>query len=221
MTEATPAALQRFLAAEFERRGWEWDLGEGRGIVEGAVASGRVDPARLAAEVSSTYLQRAGATRAEMAAAIKRALGGFMPRAEPVAPFTLVLNDNRYQLNMARGAQITDSTVNVGGSQVVIGPGANRAEVLAGVSALVRAGFFGDWNGEAAARLAEAIDARDDITFEDVETVVIEAAAAEAEPPEGGHIRGLLGRVAEEGLGGALGTGISAALGWLLKNPPL
>ena len=62
MNDATPGELQRLLAAKFGNRGWEWDLVEGRKIVEAIEKRGEVDPDALAERISSTYLDRNGAT---------------------------------------------------------------------------------------------------------------------------------------------------------------
>ncbi len=227
MSDATPAHLQRLLAGEFERRGWEWDIGEGRRIVEQTVAHGGVDAQRLVRGVSGTYLQRLGATRADMADAIERAVGGRVPRLEEGGSTTLVIHDNRYQLNVGAGARITGSNVNVGGTQINIQPNAEKDEILAGVGALVSAGLTGGWNAEAARQLGSVIDAREDVGLGDVEAAVadvVEAAVAdvvEAEPPEPGRARRLLESISAQGLGGALATGITTVIGALLRNPPI
>ncbi|MEA2393246.1 MAG: hypothetical protein QOJ82_1137 [Solirubrobacteraceae bacterium] len=88
---------------------------------------------------------------------------------------TLVARDNRqYHLSMGPGAQITDSNVNVGGTQINIQPGADRDELLAGVRALVRAGLTGDWDADAARALSRTLEGRDDIEYTDVEEVTAE-----------------------------------------------
>lgn len=221
MNDAPSTELQRLLGSEFENRGWEYDLTVGRELVQEIERSGGVDAAALARTVSSTWLERNGANREDVAAAIERAVGGRTPR--PVEPGTTVLNfDNRsYTLRVDSGGQIAGSQVNVGGTQINIHAGASRDEILAGVGALFRAGLEGDWSPEIAGEMAAAIDARDDIGFEDVEGVVKAAAAATREPPNEGRMRGMLHSITEQGIGGALGTGISAAVGWLLSNAPV
>ncbi|MGH2837905.1 MAG: hypothetical protein ACRDJY_06100 [Thermoleophilaceae bacterium] len=219
MNDATPAAMQRLLAGEFERRGWEWDLAEGRRVVEEIVAHGGVDAQRLARGVSGTYLQRVGATTADMADAIERAVGGRVPRPEAPAPTILVINDHRYSLAMGPGAQITGGALNLGGTQINIQSGTSRDEVLQAVRALVHAGLSGDWNPDAARELGEVLGARDDVALEDVQEVVSELG--EGDPPDQGRIKQMLTDIATQGLGGTLGTGLSSALGALLKNPPI
>lgn len=217
MNAATATELQRLLAGEFERRGWEWDIAESRGIVEAIVGHGAVDAQRLARGVSSTYLQRVGATRGDVADAIERAIGGRVLRPEAREATTLIVNDNRYALSMGPGAQITGgAAVNLGGTQINIQAEASRDEVLKAVGALVRAGLSGDWNPDAAGELGAAIEARNDIALEDVQEVVAEIGDA----PEQGRVNRMLSDIATQGLGGALGTGISSALGALLRNPP-
>jgi hypothetical protein len=219
VTEAAPAVLQRLLAGELERRGWEWNVVEGRRLVEQIVANGRVDAQQLAQGISSTYLERVGAARADMAEAIEHAVGGCVPRPEEHVSTTLIAHDNRYQLNIAAGAQVTSSNVNVGGAQINIKSNAERAEILAGVGALVRAGLIGDWNIGAARELGSVIDAREDIALADIEGTVAEVV--EADPPEPGRARSMIESISAQGLGGALATGITTVIGALVRNPPL
>jgi hypothetical protein len=221
VSSATPAEMQRLLAEEFERRGWQYDLSVGRGIAERAERDGEIDGTKLAGTVSTTWLAKNGVRRGELAAAIGTALTGRTPTSDQPTPTVLNVYGDTYSLHMESGAQITGGQVNVGGTQINIQAGGDRADVLAGVGALIRAGLDGNWNSDAAGALAAAIDARDDIGFEDVEGVVVEVAEAGSEPPDKGRIRGMLRSITEQGLGGALGTGISAGLGWLLRNPPI
>lgn len=216
MNDANPALLQRLLAGELERRGWEWDIAEGRKIVEEIVAHGGVDAQQLAQGVSATYLQRLGATRTDMAEAIERAVGGRVPQPEERTSTTLVIHDNRYQLNMGAEARIMGTNVNVGGLQINIQPNAEKDEILAGIEALVHAGLTGGWNAEAARQLGSVIDAREDVGLADVEAVVAEVV--EAEPPQPGRARRMLESISAQGLGGVLSTGITAVIGALLRN---
>ncbi|MDQ4144179.1 MAG: hypothetical protein M3198_10645 [Actinomycetota bacterium] len=218
MTDATSAELQRLLAGEFERRGWEWDIATGRRIVEEIVGRGAVDAQRLAQGVPRTYLQRVCATRTDLADAIERAVGGRVPRRETGQATLISNNNNNYALNMGPGAQISGGAVNLGGTQINIQSGASRDEVLQAVGVLVQAGLSGDWNPQAAGELGTAIDARSDIALGDVQGVVAEICAADE--PDEGHVKKLLSDIATQGLGGALGTGISSVLGALLRNPP-
>jgi len=222
VSAASPGDIRTMLAAEFEARGWEYDLVTGKAIVERAEEDGRIDPLVLARVVPNGFLQRNGVTRDEVAAAIERAVGNRTPEPSEASPTTVLNVDGRhYSLHVESGGQITGSQVNVGGAQINIQSGVGKEEILAGVDALLRAGLGGDWNPEAARELGAAIDARDDIRFEDVEAVAVEIAETASEPPDEGRVRGMLRSITEQGLGGALGTGISAGLGWLLRNPPV
>jgi hypothetical protein len=210
VSEATPAELQALLAGEFESRGWEYDMTVGADLVGEVERRRAVDPATLAAKVSGTWLARNGATREELTAAIERAIGGRVPRVADGAPVTLILNDNRYQLNMAEGAQIAGSQVNVGGTQINVRADSPKEDVMAGVAELVRAGLRDQWNPQAAGDLAGLVASRGDVTVEDVEAAVQEVVAEESPDPE--RAKGMLRKIAEQGLGGALAVGIVKAL---------
>jgi hypothetical protein len=216
VSEATPAELQALLAGEFESRGWEYDMTVGADLVGEAERRGVVEPAALAAKVSTTWLARNRATRDELAVAIERAIGGRVAVAAEGAPVTLILNDNRYQLNMGEGAQIAGGQVNVGGTQINVRSDSPKEDVMAGVAELARAGLREEWNPEAARELAGVVDARDDVTLEDVEAVVKEVIADES--PEPGRAKRMLEAITEQGLGGALTVGIIKALTLLLAG---
>ncbi len=113
MSDATPAAIQRLLAAEFERHGWEYDLTVGREIVEEAERRGTVNGGDLAKGISADFLARTGASRDEIADAIDRAIGGRTRKREEQTKTTVVINDNRYQVNLGQGARIADSKLNM------------------------------------------------------------------------------------------------------------
>lgn len=220
MSDGTPTELQRALADEFGRRGWEYDMAVGADIVKEVEQRGAVDPGALAARVSATWLEQNRTTRDEIARAIECGIGGRTPsRAEP-ATVTVTIDNRSYNLNMEPGSQISGSQVNVGGTQINVQAGTDKDEILTAVSALLRAGLGGDWNPEAAAALAQAIDTRDDIDVEDIQGLATEIAL-EAEAPDQGRIRRMLQSIASQGIGGALGTGITAGFGWLLQNPPI
>ena len=218
MTDATPADFQRLLASEFAKQGWEYDMTVGADLVTEIERQGFVDPAALAMRIPQTWLAQQRATRDGVREAIERATGGRVPKPAKARTTRLTINNQSYTLTVAPGGQITGSQVNVGGTQVNVRAETSKEEVLAGVVALVRAGLAGDWNVEAARELAAAIDARTDIGVADVEGPV--AQLVDAEPPEPGRVRQMLESISEHGLGGALATGISAAVGAVLRNPP-
>jgi ribosome-associated translation inhibitor RaiA len=129
----------------------------GADVVAEAERRGVVEPAVLATRVSSTWLAQNAATREQVTAAIDRAIGGRVVRLHERTPVTLVINDNRHQLNMGAGAQIADSQVNVSGTQINVRAEAPKEDVMAAVAALVRAGLNDDWNPNAARALAEVV----------------------------------------------------------------
>lgn len=214
MSDFTPAEAERRLAVEFEREGWEYDLVLGRSIVEGAERQGSVDSASLARLVPAAFLDRYDATREDVAVVIAHALGEDARVGRGDESTSLVINNQTYNVSLG-GAQLTHSNLNIGpGTQINVNASARKDEVLAAVVAIVAAGLAGDWNLEAARELAAAVDARDDITLQDIEHATREAA--ETEQLDKGRIRDLLERIAVSGVGGALATGIVAVLGGLL-----
>ncbi len=73
---ATRAELQRRLAAEFDRRGWEYDLAVGPAIVDKALSQGAINVAALATGFPADARRRLRATRADVTDAISRAFSG-------------------------------------------------------------------------------------------------------------------------------------------------
>lgn len=213
MAEATGQELQRLIADEFGRQGWDYDLTVGRGLVEQVESDGRVDPDRLAQTVSSTFLEKNSATRDAVAGAIRSAIGGLTLRIENPTVTTLVVNGNNYSLNLGAGARVSGN-VNMGGTQIVVAESAAKADVLDGVAALIRAGLAGDLNGDAARALADAVAARNDIQMSDVEEVAIEVV--EADKPSASRVRTLLASLATQSVSGALGLGLASGLGQAL-----
>lgn len=91
MRRGSEADIQRLLASEFERRGWEYDLTVGRVIAGGMrEAGGSASPAALGRLVSKGFLARAGATRADVVDAIARSIGDFELNADPSEDLGLV-----------------------------------------------------------------------------------------------------------------------------------
>lgn len=70
---ATATQLQRLLAEEFERRGWEYDLSVARAVVDEVLRSGRVEAMALARLASKGFLARTRASQADLAEAIATA----------------------------------------------------------------------------------------------------------------------------------------------------
>jgi hypothetical protein len=73
---ATPAELQRLLASEFARRGWEYDLSVGPPIAEEVLRRGTIDPRALARLVSRDFRERAHASPEDVAEVISSAFSG-------------------------------------------------------------------------------------------------------------------------------------------------
>ena len=73
MSRTTASQLQRQLAAEFEKRGWEYDLETAQTIAAEILRSGRVDPPALADLVPRSFAARSGASKLDVAQAISRA----------------------------------------------------------------------------------------------------------------------------------------------------
>lgn len=85
------AELQRRLATEFARRGWEYDLSVGPAVVDEALRRGEVEAPALAAVVPTDYRKRLGATTEDMSDAISRAFSGVILGAESVTASTRLL----------------------------------------------------------------------------------------------------------------------------------
>jgi hypothetical protein len=216
MREATPAELQRRLAREFDQQGWEYDLAMGPDLVSKLQSGGEVDAQNFVRALPSAFFQRNRTTRGEVAAAVERAVGGFVAKLDTTAT-TLTINDNRFQVAVGPGGQIVDSNINVGkGLQITVDATARKNDVLDAVAMLLRAGLAGGWNAAAALELASLIERREDIDLDDVRQITTEVV--QAEQPKRGRLKELLNQVAVGGLGGALGTGISAGIGELISQ---
>jgi hypothetical protein len=221
MTDASPNELQRLIAAEFDRQRWEYDLTVGERIVAEIERAGAVVPDKLAGQLPAEFFQRNRTSRDLVAAAIGRAVGSRTPkRPEPVSSTLVFDNSRHYEVTFGKGAQITNSQLNVGeGTQINVSVQASKDDVLGAVEALLRAGLAGDWNEGAARELATVIDSREDVGYEDVQ--VVTAEVVQAEQPKQRRLKELLLKIATSGLGGALATGISAGAGELIHLLPI
>lgn len=74
MNEPKAALVQRLIAAEFERRGWEYDLNVGRQLAEAIEVGSHRDASSLAKLVPRDFLAKARASRSEVTAAVTRVL---------------------------------------------------------------------------------------------------------------------------------------------------
>lgn len=220
MTDTTPSELQRLIAAEFDRRRWEYGLDVGPKLVAEIERSGDVNANKLVRVLPPEFFHRNQTNRDIVAGAIERAVSGRTPKRE-AAGATLVFEDNRrYELKIGKRAHVTNSPINVGsGTQLNVSVDASKRELLGAVEAVIRAGIAGDWNADAARELADVIDGRADIDYDDVRQITAEVA--KAEQPKQGRVKKFLTDIAVGGLGGALGTGISAGLGEVIHQLPM
>jgi hypothetical protein len=213
MMPASASEIQSLLAAAFERRGWTYDLGTGRAIAQRALDLGGTDASVLVEAVPAEFLARNGVDRADVAATIGVALAGVVPR-EAVAPSSITINDNRYSISVGGSATLSGSNLNAGGVQLVVSDDAPSEAILEAVSALVRSALVGSVDPGALAALGAVVEGRDDVDHDDVRRAA--AAAFEAEQPDISRVKALLAVIATNAIGGALGTGLSAALGAVL-----
>ncbi len=207
MTTATRAEMQRLLAAEFERRGWEYDLSTVPSLLDEVERTGTVEGQHLADKVPADRLRRIGATRADLAVAITDAIGGRTLATEQ-APVTIAINDHRHSVNLGPSASI-GGNVNTG-SQISIQGDSPNDDLLDALATLVTAGLGGEWNVEAADDLAQVINRRADITHEAIQQRVLEAAHETGAGRE--KAKWLLTQIAQSSISGAVGVGVTTAL---------
>jgi hypothetical protein len=204
------AGMQRLLAAELERRGWEYDLTTVPGILDEVQRTGTVNPTFLAGRVPSEYLNRVGASRADIAEAIESAIGGHTLTTDQPAPTVHV--DNRNSINIG-GANISGGSFNTG-SQIAIHGGSPKEDVVDALATLVTAGLGGEWNTEEADALDGVITKRDDISGDDIQQRTVDAVTKSG--ASHAQIKALLTQVATGSAVGTLTPAITAGLNHLL-----
>lgn len=214
MTAVSAADLRSRIAAEFDRRAWPYEPGIGDRLLGDLAPGTSIEPAALARRLPADYLDRNGITRAQVAAALA-GLGDLTLLVTPPAR-TLIVNDNRYQVTLSDQAQISDSSVNLGGGQINVSVETPKEDVITAVRLLLAAAFAGDWNDVAVGDLSRLIDGRDDITVDDISRATVEVGVEQK--VEAGRIRGLLDKVATGALSGTLSAGLSAGFGQLLES---
>lgn len=216
MTDVTAVSLRSRIAAEFDRRGWPYEPGLAERLLADLQSGTSLESAVLAQRFPADYLDRNNIDRGQLTAALAD-LDGLTFVAAPSTQ-TLVVNDNRYQVNLSDQAQINSSNLNLGGSQINVTVETQKQDVLAALRLLLASAFAGDWNDAAFIDLAQLIDKRGDITVEEIRSLTAEAGVEQQ--ADAGRIRQLLDKVAAGTLTGVLTTGLSAGLGQLLSNPP-
>jgi hypothetical protein len=184
----------------------------GSALVAEIERTGTADARSLSRRVSTDFLARNDTTREEVEAALERAVGGSSVERKPERA-TIIINDHRHSLNMGPQAKVEGSNVNVGGMQVNVSLNVEKTEVLSAIEALVRPGLSGEWNPDAARELADVIDQRGDVTVHEIRELT--TRVGQEEKAGSGRVKAFLADVASNGLGGALGAGIAAGLGFL------
>lgn len=208
MSGADRAEMQRLLASELERRGWEYDLTAVPAILDEVEQTGTVEPTHLAGRVSGEYLNRVGATRADLADAIAQAIGGRTPTPPPSPPSAVTI-DSRNSIHFGDGAQITGTNINTG-SQISLRGDSPKEDVLDAIATLVTAGLGGEWNTEEANQLDRVIAGRQDIVAKDVQAATLHAA--EQAGASGFSAKALAQQVVGETASGVLASAIVAGL---------
>jgi hypothetical protein len=217
MTQLTPAHFESLLAAEFDRQGWQYELGLGKNLVVAAVDHGSVDGAKLSALVASGFFSRNGATPEHLAAAIDRVAGGAQIATEVAAPSIqiTVQSGDSYTVDIGAGANFQNSPLNIGpGNQLQINSQSTSDELTTALGALVAAGLGGEWDEKAARAIGASIEEQGKLSLEEAKAAVLEAGKEVG--PEPSRIREFTEKVAVSGLGSFLTTAISLGLGDLL-----
>jgi hypothetical protein len=210
---ADRAELQRRLAGEFSAQGWPYEHNLAPALIDSIERNGPSDGSALVRKVPTDYLDRHGIERPQMIAVLDRALGGQSVEARAGNTTSVIINDNRFAIQVGEGASVANSQLNTAGNQMVVQAESSKEDVLATAMTLVRAGLSGDWNEAAARELSELIESRSDISIEDVREMVRQVA--DEDKPEKGRIKAFVSEVSTSAVAGVLSTGIIAALGAL------
>jgi len=210
--------LRRRLAAEFDEQGWDVGRNAIPQLLDDITRDGEVDGARLAESLPANFFQGNRTTKKLVATAIERAIGG--KTIDDPAPVPAVHIDNRYQVNLGKGAEVSGSNINVGdGTQINVDVNSSKDDVLVGVEAILRAGLNGDWDIDAARALAELVGERQDISETDIEKLTVEVVESEA--PTRQKLTDFMKEIAAQGLGNVLGSGIISGIATVLPHLPM
>lgn len=218
MTDTDPREVLRLVAAEFDRRGWEYDLTIGKTILADIERLGHVDAHSIAGQLPRSFFHRHATTHEVVETVIDRTIGQVRLQRNASPGQVSIVTDNRtYHFNIA--GNVSDANINVGeGQQVNITTSADKPEILRAVEVLVLGALAGDWNAEAARELAATVDARDDVTVADVHKLTV--ALISNQHPKRQAVLGLARDIVAAGVGGALGTGIAAAVAQVVGQLP-
>lgn len=208
---ASRAELQRRLADGFDAKGWQYDTDIGARVIDAIAPTGHVVARTSSAAVPANTLARLGTTREEFTAMIEASIGGLtLDAVGQGATVSLTINDHRHSVTIGSGASVASTEINTG-SVVNINGDSPSDDLLDAVATLVTAGLAGDWNVEAASELGDLIDARTEISFNDVQAIASNAAASAG--ADKASAQALMADIAKDAIGGVLATGIVAALG--------
>lgn len=218
MTATDPSEVLRLVAAEFDRRGWEYDLTIGKAILADIQRVGQVDAHSIARGLPGSFYHRQGTTHEVVETAIDRSIGHVRLRRTDSSSEVSIVTDNR-SFNFKIAGNVSGTNINVGdGDQVNVTATADKPQVLRAVEVLILGALAGDWNPEAARELAAEVEARDDVTVADIHELTV--AAISAQRPKRDAVRRFARDVLAAGCGGALGTGLATGVAQVVGHLP-
>jgi hypothetical protein len=212
---ATRAELQRQLSDAFAGQGWPYEAIVRERVLGRIDQTGGASGDELASCVPTDYLSRHGITHGQMARVLDLAVGGegLVPDVSNTGTTVINFEDHSHSIDIGDNANIANSTFNTG-THITAGPETSHEDVMGAIAVLVRAGLAGEWNAPAAADLAKVVEARSDVSFDDVHRTAVSATKdVDVEP---GKAKALLAKISTGAASGLLSTGIAAALGLLL-----
>lgn len=214
----SPSGLLRLVAAEFDRRGWEYDLTIGQTILDDIERVGYADPPSIAQRLPGSFYRRQGTTREVLESVIARTIGHFRLESRDASSQVTVVTDNRsYKVSITGSA--SDTNINLGdGRQANVTISADKSEILLAVETLIVGALSDGLDADLARELANTIQLRDDVTAADVHEVALAAVVAKL-PKRHAAIQ-LARDIVAAGLGGALGTGIASAIAEVIGSLP-
>lgn len=113
MTRAEPSEILRLIAADFDRRGWEYDPTIGKLVPDEIERAGYVDAQAIARRLPGSFYHREGTTHEVVQTVIDRTIGHLRPLSTASANRATIVTDNRtYHLNIS--GDVAGSNINVG-----------------------------------------------------------------------------------------------------------